>query len=271
MEKIVLFIKTYKKDYDRVALLIDSIHRYNVDKIPLLISVNDVDFDFFRTKFPNENLIKDSQIVDCKEKDPWRYQQIIKSQLHKLDFCENYVCIDSDSYFIRNFGVNDFMFDSETPYTVMHQQKDLFSWSSINNGSIGYNPKNEFEKDRSFIMDKLQRKGVFYDFGPSPVIWSNKVWKSLEDNYLKPNKMDFSTIIHQCPSEFSWYGEWLLKDKTIPIYPIEPLFKVFHYEKQYTDFMKQGHTEDSIKENYLGIVKQSNWKLKRKKWYNKFF
>ena len=27
--------------------------------------------------------------------------------------------------------------------------------------------------------------------------------------------MDFSTIIHQCPSEFSWYGEWLLKDKTI--------------------------------------------------------
>ena len=35
--------------------------------------------------------------------------------------------------------------------------------------------------------------------------------------------------------------------------------------------MKQGHTEDSIKENYLGIVKQSNWKLKRKKWYNKFF
>ena len=55
------------------------------------------------------------------------------------------------------------------------------------------------------------------------------------------------------------------------LYPIEPLFKVFHYEKQYTDFMKQGHTEDSIKENYLGIVKQSNWKLKRKKWYNKFF
>ena len=71
MEKIVLFIKTYKKDYDRVTLLIDSIHRYNVDKIPLLISVNDGDFDFFRTKFPNENLIKDSQIVDCKEKDPW--------------------------------------------------------------------------------------------------------------------------------------------------------------------------------------------------------
>ena len=52
------------------------------------------------------------------------------------------------------------------------------------------------------------------------------------------------------------------------VFPKEPLFKVFHYKKQYQDFVKEGHTIDSIKENYLGIVMQSNW-MKQQKWYHR--
>jgi len=39
-------------------------------------------------------------------------------------------------------------------------------------------------------------------------------------------------------------------------------------KKQYEDFVKDGHTIDSIKENYLGIVMQSNW-MKKQKWYHR--
>lgn len=269
MEKLILFIKTYRKDFERVKKLLTSIEIHNVDNLPVLLSVNDEDFVFFKKQFSEYEIIKDSDITGEKSIESWIYQQIIKAQIYRLNLCENIVCIDSDAYFIKDFHLSDFMFDENTPYTIMHQNKDLFSWSCINSNSIGYNAKQNFESARQIVMDTFQRKGVFYDFGPTPVIWSNKVWKSLEDKYLIPNGLKFSDLIKLSPTEFTWYGEWLLKDKTIPIYPLEPFFKVFHYRKQYEDFLKQGQTEKSIKENYFGIVMQSNWK--KEKWYRRLF
>lgn len=273
MEKIILFIKTYKNDFIVFKKLLASIIRHNKDNLPLVVSVNDEDFDFFDKEFRDKNfqLIKDSQIDPCTLENKWVYQQIIKSQVHRLNICENYVCIDSDSYFIRDFFFHDFMYSDEIPYTVIHEQKELFGWSSNNIKEIGFNPKNEFLNDRKYIMDKLERKGKIYDFGPSPVIWSTKVWQSFEEHYLEKNNLTFKSCFEERPSEFTWYGEWLLKNVVIPIYPAEPLFKVFHYEKQYNDFLKQKFTLESLEENYLGIVLQSNWnKNKEKKRFRLF-
>ncbi|WEK68453.1 MAG: DUF6492 family protein [Candidatus Chryseobacterium colombiense] len=273
MEKIILFIKTYKNDFIVFKKLLASIIKHNKDNLPLVVSVNDDDFDFFDREFRDRNfqLIKDSQIDPCTLENKWVYQQIIKSQVHRLNICENYVCIDSDSYFIRDFYFHDFMYSDEIPYTVIHEQKELFGWSSNNIKEIGFNPKNEFLNDRRYIMDKLERKGKIYDFGPSPVIWSTKVWRSFEENYLEKNNLTFQSCFKKRPSEFTWYGEWLLKNTVIPIYPAEPLFKVFHYEKQYNDFLKQKFTLESLEENYLGIVLQSNWNKNKEKKRFRFF
>lgn len=87
-------------------------------------------------------------------------------------------------------------------------------------------------------MDQIGRKGICYDYGPSPTIWSNKVWKSFQNNYLDLNNIDYISLIEEYPSEFTWYGEWLLKSEAIPLLPKEPLFKVFHYKRQFQDFVK---------------------------------
>ena len=68
----------------------------------------------------------------------------------------------------------------------------------------------------------------------------------------------FSKLIDYSPSEFSWYGEWLLTIK-FPIYPLEPLFKVYHYKQQYLEDKQKGITLDNIKDLYLGVILQSNW------------
>ena len=47
--------------------------------------------------------------------------------------------------------------------------------------------------------------------------------------------------------------------KEIDIIPVEPLFKFFHYGQQYVDYKQRGFVEDDFKQNYLGIVMQSNW------------
>jgi len=108
-------------------------------------------------------------------------------------------------------------------------------------------------------MNVFGRKGKYYDFGPVPTIWSSKVWKDLDEKYLKPNNLIFDNLIEHSPSEFSWYGESLLHFKSIPIYPVEPIFKVFHYPQQLQEYYFNNITEKHISQNYMGIIMQSNF------------
>ncbi len=148
----------------------------------------------------------------------------------------------------------------DVPYTVMHEQKELFSWSVSRTKELGFDPKDGFMQDRKKIMDLFRRESRYYDFGPTPSIWNCSVWKTLEEEYCKPNNLTFTNLIEFSPSELSWYGESLLAFKSIEIYPIEPLFKVFHYPQQYNEYKQQNITEEMIAQNYFGIILQSNWK-----------
>ncbi len=258
MENIVLFCKSYYKDFDRVVNLVESINKYNTDNIPFYVSVPEKDIPLF-SQIKNLNLIEDEKIYSSS-KTGWVQQQIIKANFWKLNLSKNYLCLDSDSYFIRPFSKSDLLVDDDTPYTVMHEQKELFSWTVNKKQILGFDPKESFIKDRDKIMNEVfERKGKYYDFGPSPVIWSSKVWNDLEEKYLKPNGVNFEHAIQYSSSEFSWYGESLLQFKSINLYPVEPLFKVFHYPQQYTEYKQQGITEEMIAQNYMGIVMQSNY------------
>jgi len=258
MEKIVLYCKSYKNDIERVIRLVESVKKFNTDNIPMYISVPKQDIELFTNKLSDVNLIED-ELIYIGNKPGWIQQQIVKSNFWRLNISENYISIDSDSYFIKPFSISDFMFDENTPYTVIHEQKELFSWSSTKINDLGFNPKHGFEEDRKKIMELFERKGKYYDFGPSPNIWSSKVWKSLDTNYTTPNGLTFEQLLEYSHSEFSWYGEALLAFKAIDIYPAEPLFKVFHYPGQYIEYKKQGITEEMIADNYLGVVLQSNF------------
>ena len=256
MKNLILYCKSFSRDFDRVRVLLESIKKYNTDEIPFYISVPKNDYALF-SQLEGASIVLDEDIFSLSNN--WVDQQIIKSNFWKLGIAENYVCLDSDSYFIRSFGIKDFMFDDNTPYTVMHEQKELFSWSVIKVKELGFDPKEGFTNDRQKIMDLFGRDSRLYDFGPSPIIWSSKVWKSLEEKYILPNKLSFPDLIKYTPSEFSWYGEALLAFKAIDIYPVEPLFKVFHYPQQYMEYKQQNITEEMIAQNYMGIIMQSNF------------
>jgi hypothetical protein len=152
------------------------------------------------------------------------------------------------------------MYADSIPYTVMHQQKNLFQWSCRYNSLLGFDPLQSFNESRDKIKSIFgDAESVNYDFGPVPVIWSSKVWKSLEDEYLIPQNLKFTDLIEFESSEFTWYGQSLLAFKAIEIRPIEPLFMVFHYSQQYMQFKQQGYTETELSTIYHGIVMNSNW------------
>jgi hypothetical protein len=108
-------------------------------------------------------------------------------------------------------------------------------------------------------MELFGRDGAVYDFGPGPTIWSSVVWKDLFDNYVYANNLTFADLIKSNGSEFTWYGEWLLKSKVIPLIPRGPLFKVYHYQEQWLDDRRNGITLDQLKKYYMGVIFQSNW------------
>jgi hypothetical protein len=139
----------------------------------------------------------------------------------------------------------------------MHEQKELFNWTCNKTSQLGFDPIDSFKDCRKKIMDIFGREGRYYDFGPSPVIWNCDVWKSFSENYLYPNKLKMSDVIRLIPSEFTWYGEWMLTLEK-PLLPTEPLFKVFHYGPQYHELKHQGYTEEHLSKVYLGVVMQSN-------------
>lgn len=269
MHKLILFIKSYRRDFKRAKILINSIEKFNKNHIPLYVSVNDEDFDFFKSNLPSSiNLLRDSNIIECKLKDGWRYQQIIKSQVHRLNICENYVCIDSDSEFIKNFYVSDFMYNDNTPYTVMHESKDMLEAMEL----LNMKSKNAFYKEALRALRNIWGgTGKEWDYGPSPFIWSTKVWKHLENNYLIPNNFTFESFLlfletrGTVPSsEYTIYGEYLFQNQIIDIIPVQPLFKVYHFPEQY-EMERSFKTIDKLKENYLGLIKQSNWEERKRR------
>lgn len=258
MENIVLYCKSYRGDLNRVVNLVRSIQSFNKDSIPVYISVPKEDLSLFKANVTGVNFLDDEEVYEGTAPG-WIQQQIVKSSFWKLGIAANYVCLDSDASFIRSFGVSDFIYENDVPYTIIHEQKELFTWTVSKVNILGFDPRESYIKDRTKIMNLFQRKGKYYDFGPVPTIWSSKVWRDLEDNYIVPNNLSFPDLLEYSPSEFSWYGEALLHYKSIPIYPSEPIFKVFHYPQQLQEYKQQNITQEMIAQNYLGVVMQSNF------------
>lgn len=261
---LALFCKSYSGDIERFKILLKSIKKHNKDDILLCVSVPKEDKTLFRdillnVECPNWDLYSDEDILGNNLAQSWKNQQIVKMMFWKMGIATNYVVLDSDSYFIRDFYVKDFIIYDDVPYTVMHEQKDLFQWTSRYKDALGFNPQTSFAECRTPIQELFDRKGKLLDGGPVPCIWNKNVWSSMEKEYIIPNNLTFENLIQTVPSEFTWYLEWMLTHPNIiPLYPSEPLFKCFHYLPQYNQFKELGYTEEHWKDNFLGIVMQSS-------------
>ncbi len=274
-KKIVLFCKSYDKDMFRARRMAESVNHFNMDNIPLYLSIPASDLNRFKQCLENIpcHFITDEEIREKTQQvygplprlfSPHLLQQLIKLEFWRMGFCENYLWLDSDSYFIRAFHIADFFHDGATPYTVQHHSKDLFDFAHrTGNTKIIH----DFEKMAIHFQTLFQRSGPLYNFGCSPLIWSCKVLKSLYEDYLKPKNQTVFDLLQEYHCEMQLYGEYLLFSKTIPVVPIDPLFKVYHYAEQFFESQMNGESELFLSEEYLGVVMQSNWAklLERKK------
>jgi len=277
MNDIVLYCKSYRCDLYRAARLADSVRRFNTQNLPFYLSCPASDLELFRNTIgidgvifiEDEEIIATNPALDQKLIDELPgvvSQQIVKSEFWRLGFCENYLCLDSDSYFIRNFGKSDFLTPEGVPYTVMNDSMELRLFGALHRyDKIARN----IDADCKAVMNIFGRHGKQYEFGPLPVVWSKRVWSDLAEKFLEPRGMNFFDAMKLFPSEMRWYGEALLKFRSIELWPVETLFRCYHYEHQYIESKKSGETDELLSQIFLGVVKQSAWDKPMEYGYNK--
>ena len=263
-----IYCKSYSKDFLRLKRLLTSIEDFNVDQLPVYVSSPQEDFNLFQSingHFTFVNWVTDEEIIYSNQRVPknihvgkegYIVQAMVRPEFWRLGLAENYLCIDSDSIFIRNFYLSDFMDEDGTPYTILHQNKELLQTAA----NLGKDRViDDFLTETQRIKEIFGRHGPDYSYVPSPFIWSAKVWQSLDEYYLQPKGKTIWDIVNRSLVEYLWYGEALLKYKAIPVRPLEPLFRVYHYDWQFYLLRRQGETLEKLKRVYLGVIYQSSW------------
>lgn len=279
MKKFALFCKSYHKDVYRAKRLADSIDQYNRDGILFVMSVPKSDFDLFKDILGENEcvLVSDEEIINASCEVfgdipgffyDHLYQQLIKLEFWRIGMAENYGWIDSDSYFIKEFHLSDFMYDNKTPYTIMDEYNTEIlkeKWKNI--------AAKEMEK-RVYRRAKQVNafKSVFgntdqnWDFGIStPIIWASQVLKHLHQNYLIPKNKTIFELLSEHPTETFLYGYYLIHSQCMPIYPKSHMFRAFDYADEFIEAEINGENEASISKNYFGMCIQSNWALFKEK------
>ncbi|CAM3769120.1 DUF6492 family protein [Polynucleobacter arcticus] len=267
MKDLVLYCKSYRRDFLRLKRLLASIDRYNIDQIPFYISTPRSDKALLEETLgvigyfwvADEEIVSANPMAKLSQYQdmPGRLsQQIVKAEFWRLGFSENYLCLDSDSKFIRDFQQSDFVIDGNVPYTVLHQNKELFQMAD-NRGHIKVERDLRLEAER--VKALFERSGPIFYGAPSPFNWSAKVWRSLDREYLQPRGMTIWDFITPEFPESLVYCETLLKYHAIPVIAIEPLFRVYHYDWQYYLMKRLGETEEKIARHFLGVIYQSAW------------
>lgn len=268
MSTFLLFCKSYSGDLKRIQRLWLSVQHFNCDRIPLYISVPEAERALFEQTLGTPDgliWISDEDIVRANPRADLTYyrtwdgrlsQQVVKSEFWRYSGCDSYLCLDSESEFIRGFRCSDFLDPQGRPYTVMHQSKELLQLAT-NKGFLRVSEA--FHRDSALLKSVFGRDGPDYDFGPTPVIWSARVWRDLDERYLQPKGITIWEAVQERPSELRWYGEALLHFNSIPLLPIEPLFRVYHYNWQFLAQHRLGERIKKLQGEYLGVLCQSNW------------
>jgi hypothetical protein len=269
LKDIVLYCKSYSKDFLRLRNLLASIEQYNTDRLDFYISTSESERAELERQIGSQGYrwVSDESIVRANPRVPSEIektkpgglaQQVIKSEFWRLGVANIYVCLDSDCIFIQDFRKSDFLASDGHPYTVIYQNKEYHQLAINRN----------YAKAPHHLQAEAERvKAVFGRNGPNyycpcpPFIWSAAVWQSLDNEYLKPRGQTLWDLCSREHPETFIYNEAVLNFRAIPLHPIEQLFRVYYYDWHYFLLRRLGESIPRLKENYLGVIYQSSWDL----------
>lgn len=264
MYKFCFFLKTYAGDQVYLERLVGSFHKYNKQKIPMIMACPSSDINLFQKYqcdliklIPEESICTEVFIEDSIYTAGYLNQEIYKLAFWEINICENYMCLDSDALFLREFKIDEFMCDEDTPYTQLIEDKELEIdpfYSAI------WKPRRECIRK---IEDAIEFHPKYLKTCHGFQIFSCKALKSLKEEFMIPRGYSYKDLIEISPYEFSWYNLWVQKSHCIPVVQIEPLFRCVHLSQQHILENLRGETLELISRAYIGVIVNSNFAQNR--------
>jgi len=242
--------------------MVKSFHQFNLEAIQLFLVVPETDLELFAPLSGESVALLSEQLVVGHLVDHevhgmrpgYINQEIVKLSFWELGLAQNYFCVDSDAEFIRPFGVSDFMFDSDTPYSVLVQDLELSVEPEYYNQ---YWVSREAELRSIAEIVGVDSRVVLTCHGHT--VFSRNVLESFVKDFLAPRDWTYADALEFSPYEFTWYNMWLQKSGVIEIHPREPWIKVFHNQSQHMEYLLRGIDLSDIARGYLGVVINSNY------------
>lgn len=264
---LALVTKTYSADIPSYKILFDSINKYNENNLPIFIVIPSQDKKLLEDTIGTKGytLLFDEDVHKFKNfLAGWEQQMIIKLKLHSFIDANNILILDSDGRFIRSFYERDFIAYGTTPYTIVHENKQIAEYESALKGG-DYNKTGYAKAVRAYRDIFGFKSNRIYDYGPNPHLWSTKVISDFYSNYLDYNGIELEDFCLTIKNSYGihfretlTYGEYLMASSSIDIIPSGPLFKTYHWKEMVTFEKGTGlEVEENIAKNYLGIIMQN--------------
>jgi hypothetical protein len=262
MKDVAIFVKTHGPDLVLVHRLLDSISRHNRDRIGVFISVPADDilpFQELSRRFTDVTVLADEHFgIPRIDRQIWGFapeyitQQLVKLSVQRLSEARNYVVLDSDTYFIQDFALDDFVAPDGTGLTVLTEDKDLLADPAWIPFSVLRMKKIHLIADRlgvpPFSRATCHNNTVLQD----SVLHYFHDWCRSESLSL----LDLMTI---APVEFTWYNFFLVKHCPERLVRIDPFIRMIHTRSEYRRLMAAGFSHQSFLRSYLGVCLNSNW------------
>lgn len=262
MHSFALLLKSYAGDLSLAERLLSSFNEHNPQALHLFIVVPESDVPLFEPwasstiTVLSESLLAhnlvDHEVAGIRP--GYINQEIVKLSFWELGLASNYFCIDSDAVIIRDLHRSDFMFDDETPFTILVEDNEL---------KVEPQYYAEHWQGREVQLRKIQEA---VGLSPRPIltchghqIFSAKVLASLKSEFLDPKGWTYADLLELAPYEFTWYAMWLQTSHSIPIHLREPLVKVFHNAGQQLEYTIRGITSTDLARGFIAVVLNSNF------------
>jgi hypothetical protein len=262
MKDIALFVKSHRPDLVLVHRLLESVARHNRDRIVVFISVPADDVATFQDlsrRFTDVCVLADDHFgIPRVDRKIWGFapgyitQQLVKLSVQRLAEARNYLILDSDTYFIRDFVTNDFITPDGTGLTVLADDKDLVA-------DPAYAP---FAGARAMkidlIADRLGVPALSRATCHNSAVFQDSVLHEFHD-WCRSEGLSLLDLMTIAPVEFTWYNLFLVRHCPERLVRTEPFIKMLHTRSEYRRLVAAGFSHSCLRRSYLGVCLNSGW------------
>lgn len=264
--KFEIFVKTYPDDYHYLSRLLDSLDSYNLEKIPVILCDHSTNFNkltvlagarpYEIALLPEEQLLRNlpgSKKAQPKYQDGYFCQMYAKLSYGIQNQSTDYICVDSDGLFIKQFGYHSFFDRQHVPYFFFEDDRELYSQDNYWN-THGRHREESFQRICDFF--EIDRSLVLRPHGFQTI--RGREVAALQTWLREEKDLEIHEALSTLGYEFALHAAFLARVGTDRTQRLSP-FRVFHSAEHMYVASLQMKGEESLRRSFIGVVYNSNF------------